>query len=291
MSSNNVLIISTVSKVSFTNRNDSMNIKGNKLFTTFYIFFLGTLFFSSCSLSNLNDPDQVFDLKKEIEVNLFQDLHNPNNYKWLISTIEDNFCKESSLITSYQQNTLRDQLYIQGLEIPNNCSSYNSRITSHEAFILEEGKREIEIYLTNDEVSSTILEKVDNVVLIQNDNRQIISIPQNNLLPISKNHLWGGLLSNLEQDKALFYGLFEDICENLLYTNVVKGNHGYFITDENSMRAFDPETFEFSNISFAVRIEETFEINKSEIAAKVMSFRMSHPTVEIFLSLGDGTQF
>jgi len=269
-----------------------MNIMGNKFSTLFWTFLLSIILLSSCSISNLDQPDQVNDLKQEIEINLFQDLQQPNNYKWLISTIESNLCTESELITEYQITDFRDKLFIQGLDIPNDCSSYDSQISSIEPFVFVEGVRKLEIYLANDIVSNIELTKEGDYISIQNnDDRPIISTPNNSLLPIDRNHMWGGLISGLDQDKQLFFSLYQEISELLIYDSVQKGNHGYFDTNDQSIRTFDPETFQSSEISFAIKIAEDFEINKAEISARVMSFRMTHPSIDFFISLGDGTQF
>lgn len=258
------------------------------------VFSLLSLIFvlNSCAFENDIDPTFLVDLNTDIKIELYQELSEASNfgdYIWKISLNDIEVCEESQLLTNYVEVDNQDKLYIEGMSNPPECLQGDYEIFTTHKFSFKENEKLVKVFLANIE-NNLLLQDRGNYINIEYSALEGIKVEKDELLPIDLNHLWGGVYSNTEQEQFLFYNLFQQISEEILYDSISDGNYGYFTKGE-TISVVHPQLLNRTDHGFAVKIRSDFDWQTSQVQDFIASFRMQHPEIDFFISDGSGKLF
>lgn len=268
-----------------------MNIKLHYLIPYTFTILFASLFMASCNIGSLEEPTQIIDIENELTLELVQDLEEANKFTWIISTVREDLCNESELITNYEVTGTEAELMILGLETPNDCTNFEAQIQSFEPFTFLTDEKIVDINIANKTVNRAVLFRTPSFINIISENSADYIIRETKIFTVEKTHFWGGLLNPTDSNKALFFDLYQQLTESIVYEQIEQGNFGYFSYSESNLRVMDSQSYDQSEIGFAVKISDLHELDRTLVEQLILDFRLQHPEVDFFINLGDGSQF
>jgi hypothetical protein len=272
--------------------NYSANNKRTKTLHAILKALLCLVIFNSCAFEDTLDPTFLVDLNTDIRIGVYQNLYqdNPqNNFIWKVSLNDVDVCEKSQLLTSYLPHDDQDRLYIDGLDNPTDCQEGHYEIFSTHEFGLEGEKKDVVVYLANIENKIQLVDRGD-YLSIEHGSLEGLKVSSDHLLTVNNKHLWGGVYTSTEQEQFLFFNLFQQISEEVLYTPISDGNYGYFIKGETT-EVIHPQNFRQTTLGFALKVQENFDLESTNVQEFISNFRMQHPEVDFFIADGKGKLF
>ncbi len=246
-----------------------------------------SLLLGACSYSSQTDTTRFIAVEEEIEVNIMKDLMEEDQYHLTVRTLQSDLCEESTLITHYKESDQTVLLNIDGLEIPSDCSNFDTQIISIEDFELSNDQKTVEITLAQNLVNKIFINKTEDKLHFVHNNLRGIVFEQDELLPIKTGYLWGGIYSNSVKDAKHFNDFIELIRNSVAHNKLDVGNYGHFEIGE-STKAFDPYRFAALEQAFALDIKEEVPILDTVIPELILEFKMNHPSIDVVFVSGNG---
>lgn len=268
----------------------TIKLRNNMKQIALYIYILAAISLSlgSCSYAPQQELTQFVDVEDEIEVNILKNLFETDAFLLSVKTLKSDLCAESTFITSFQTSDEKIVLNIDGLEIPSDCSNFDSQATNVEEFDFTEKSKLIEINVAKNLSNNIYLEQFDGHISFVHNNLRGIVFEQSQLHDIKNNYLWGGIYSTSVKDIKLFTDFVELIEETAAFKSLEIGNYGHFTIENEEVAAIDPYNLNRANQSFAMEITEENPILETEIPALILEFKMNNPQLDLFFVSGNG---
>lgn len=252
------------------------------------LFLFALAILNSCSLGIQEEPTIIVDLENEISLELLPKLNYTDQYLWKLSTIKDEICSSSELITEIVSHSTGYSVYINGLKSPTECIEGQHEITGIETIEFVSSQIDMNFVIANI-YNYASLEKDELGVNIEFGTTNGITLSKNRLETLQKYHIWAGIDNNSASDSEIFNELQNLIRSEMLVYNISDGNYGYFSLG-NGIDVLDPVSLQKSKNGFALAIDnndESFE----KLSRIVSNFRLLHPDMNFYLYDGSGTSY
>lgn len=256
-----------------------------------YIFVLvTTLAFVSCSVPIQNDPAKFVDVADEVELHILPDLEDRSSFFLAISTIKSNYCAESQFITSFSENKELATLDIDALEIPSDCSNFDSKISTFSEFSIEDASKTVDITLAKSIENKFYLDKSESRITILTNNLRGIVFEEDHLILMRNNFLFGGIFSESTEEKEKFGQLISSIQTIYDSQDIAYGNYGHFIKGETTS-FINPINLDMTREGFAFEVLSEGKLIDTDIPQLILDFKMENPEIDFYITSGEGVNF